>query len=149
MSAKTFPEKYHTITPALIVRDAARLIDFLKQVFAAEEVERYAEPDGAILHAEIKIGDSILMIGEAMEEPMPAALYLFVDDVDETYKKALQADATSIEEPKDQFYGARVARVKDPFGNRWAIATHKEDVSYEELQRRVEAMKKPEEGEKA
>ena len=98
-------------------------------------------PDGTIMHAEVRIGDSRVMMGEPMGscQPMFGSLYLYVHDVDAVYKRALQAGATSTSEPADQFYGDRSASIKDPVGNQWWIATHKEDVPPEEIARRAKA----------
>lgn len=117
------------------------MIDFLKQAFEAQEIKRLSRPDGVIGHAEVKIGDSIVMMSEAGGEwtPMPGAMYLYVKDIDATYKRALQVGATSTMEPTDQFYGDRSAGGKDPAGNQWWIATHKEDLSPEELAKRAQA----------
>jgi uncharacterized glyoxalase superfamily protein PhnB len=144
MSVKPIPDGYHAVTPYLVVQGAAKLIDFLKQAFEAQEIERLARPNGAIGHAEVRIGDSIVMMGEAGSEwtPMPGAMYLYVNDADATYKRALQAGAISTMEPTDQFYGDRSAGVKDPAGNQWWIATHKEDLSLEELAKRAQAAMK-------
>jgi len=144
MSVNPIPDGYHSVTPYLTVQGVAKLIDFLKQAFAAQEIERMTRPDGAIGHAEVKIGDSIVMMGEAGGErkPMPGAIYLYVNDTDATYKRALQAGAVSTMEPMDQFYGDRSAGVKDPSGNQWWIATHKEDFSREELAKRAQAAMK-------
>ena len=130
MAVKTIPEGFHTVTPYLIVQEAAQLIDFVKQAFEATELSRGTGSAGGI-HAEVRIGDSIVMIGGGgawRGEPMPAAIYLYMDDVDAVYKRALQAGAASLSEPADQAYGDRVAGVKDSFGNVWYIATHIEDV---------------------
>jgi PhnB protein len=139
MAVKPIPEGYHSITPYLVVDDVARLIDFLKQAFGAVEIHRMQRPDGLVGHAEVKIGDSMLMMGEAQGEwkPMPCALYLYVQNADAVYRQALTAGATSIMEPADQFYGDRHGGVKDPCGNQWWIATHIEDVSAEEIARRA------------
>lgn len=133
-----------SVTPYLVVQGAVRLIDFLKQAFEAQEIERLSRPDGAIGHAEARIGDSRGMMSEAggAWQPMPCALYLYVNDVDATYKRALQAGAASTMEPMDQFYGDRSAGVRDPAGNQWWIATHKEDLSPEELAKRAQAAMK-------
>ncbi|MBI3327919.1 MAG: VOC family protein [Nitrospinae bacterium] len=141
MGVKPIPEGYHSVTPYLAVQGVPKLIEFLKQAFDATEVLRMPRPDGSIMHAEVKIGDSIVMMGEPMGEfqPMPASLYLYVGDSDMVYKRALQAGATSLMEPADQFWGDRNAGVQDPVDNRWFIATHKEDVPPEELARRAEA----------
>jgi uncharacterized glyoxalase superfamily protein PhnB len=141
MAVKPIPDGYHTVTPYLVVPGIAKLIDFLKQAFDATEIERHAQPDGTIMHAEVKIGDSMVMMGQAQGEhkAMPAMIYLYVNDCDSVYKRALAAGGTSIMQPADQFYGDRNAAVKDPSGNQWWIATHKEDLSKEELAKRAEA----------
>jgi PhnB protein len=124
------PEGFRSVTPSFHPRAATRMIEFLKQAFEAHEVARYAAPDGSILHAEAKIGDSMLEMGEAHGpyQPMPSAVYLYVADADGTYKRALEAGATSVRPPVDQPYGDRNASVKDPFGITWYIATHIKDV---------------------
>jgi uncharacterized glyoxalase superfamily protein PhnB len=139
MTVKPIPAGYHTVTPYLVVKEAAQLIDFLKQVFAAEEIARMAQPDGTIMHAEVKIGDSRVMIGGASGDikPFPAMLHLYLEDMDTVYQRALKAGATSIREPENQFYGDRIGGVQDPFGNQWWLATHIEDVSDEEMARRA------------
>src|SRR5262245_60346286 len=115
MAAKPIPDGYHTVTPYLTVQGASQLIDFLKLAFEAQETERVTAPDGAIAHAEVRIGDSIVMMSEARGDwtPMSSALYLYVNDIDAVYKNALRAGATSTMEPMDQFYGDRSAGVKD------------------------------------
>jgi PhnB protein len=142
MSVNWKPERYHSITPYLIINNAEHLIEFLKQAFDAEELSRMAQPDGGIMHAELRIGDSTLMLADATEQypPTPAFLYLYVENTDAVYQKALTAGATSIREPTDEFYGDRTAAVKDAFGNQWGIATHVEDVSPEEMERRVQEL---------
>jgi PhnB protein len=144
MAVKPIPEGFHAVTPYFVVPGVARLIDFMKQAFGAVEKDRMARPDGAIMHAEVRIGDSVIMMGEPMGQfgPMPSALYLYVNDTDAVYKRALQAGAASVTEPADQFWGDRNAGVKDPCGNLWWIATHKEDVAPEEMRRRSEAAMK-------
>lgn len=144
MAVKPIPEGYHTITPYLTVQGADELIDFMKQVFAATEIERMANPDGTVKHAEVRIGDSVVMISESRGEwkPMPAALYLYISDVDAVYRRALAAGATSLMEPTNTFYGNRESGVKDQFGNYWWIATHIEEVSPEEMAKRAEAQVK-------
>ena len=138
---KPIPDGYHTVTPYLTVRDVPRLIEFLQQAFGATEVLRMPGPDGAIAHAEVTIGDSRVMMGEAnaSSPPMPANLHLYVVDTDALYHLALQAGATSLREPTDMFYGDRMAGVRDPVGNHWWIATHKEDLAPAELARRSAA----------
>ena len=144
MTVKPIPDGYHSVTPYLVVPGVAKLIDFMKQVFDGIEIERMQGPDGRIAHAEAKIGDSIIMMGEPKNggSPMPATLYVYVPDTDAVYKRALQAGATSIMEPADQFYGDRNAGVKDFCGNHWYIGTRIENVTFEELKRRMEAMGK-------
>ncbi|HVX11809.1 MAG TPA: VOC family protein [Pirellulales bacterium] len=141
MPVQPVPAGYHTVTPYLVVRGVDRLIDFLKQAFGAVEIHRMSRPDGSVGHAEMKIGDSPIMMGEPMgdQPPMPAVLYVYLDDMDTVYCRALDAGATSISEPADQFYGDRHGGVKDPCGNLWWIATHIEDVSPEEIARRAAA----------
>lgn len=141
MAVKPIPEGYHTITPYLSVQGADKLINFLKQVFAATEIECMANADGTIKHAEVRIGDSVVMISEFQGEckSMPAAFYMYVKDADAIYKRALQAGAVSLMEPVDTFYSNRELGVKDQFGNSWWIATQQEDVSPEEMQKRFEA----------
>ncbi|MGH2574533.1 MAG: VOC family protein [Ignavibacteria bacterium] len=135
------PDGYHTVTPYLIVKGIPKLIDFLKQTFDAKEIHRFKTPDGTIAHAEVKIGDSVVMMGEAggTFEPMPCMIHMYVDDADKVYNRALKAGATSLREPKDQFYGDRSGGVKDASGNQWWISTHIEDVSPEEIRKREEA----------
>ena len=135
MTVKAIPEGFHSVTPYLLVRDVRALIEFLKKSFDAKETFLHDLGNGHV-HAEVTIGDSVVMIGQS--DPMPAQIYLYVNDVDATYKRALQAGATSISEPADQPYGDRNAGLKDPSGNTWYVATHKEDVSPEEIQRRLE-----------
>jgi len=144
MAVKPIPDGYHAVTPYLTVQGVPKLIDFLKQAFEAQEIERMTQPDGTIGHAEVRIGDSVVMMGEARDEwkPMPSGIYLYVNDTDAVYKRALQAGATSIMEPADQFYGDRSAGVKDSSGNHWWIATHKEDVPPAELKKRAQAAMK-------
>lgn len=131
MTVKPIPEGDHTITPYLVVERAAQLIDFLKQAFDGEEIQRMTRPDGTIMHAEVKLGDSRVMIGEAGGEypPMPAMLHLYVEDTDALYRRALQAGAVSLREPTDEAYGDRMSGVKDLCGNQWWIATHIKDVA--------------------
>lgn len=143
MAVKPIPDGYHAVTPYLTVENAAKLIDFLKQAFGAVETERVARPDGGIMHAEVRIGDSAVMLGEPMgHSTSPAGLYLYVEDVDATYARALAAGATSLIAPTDQFYGDRSGSVTDPAGNTWWIATHIEDVPRDEMAKRAEAAMK-------
>ena len=140
-SVKSIPEGYHAVTPYLVVEGAEKLIDFMKQAFGAKETERMSMPDGSIGHAEVWINDSVIMLGDARGDTwkaMPSSIYLYVTDCDTVYKQAIEAGATSLMEPKDQFYGDRSGGVQDPAGNHWFIATHKEDLSKDELDKRVE-----------
>lgn len=141
MTIQPIPTGYHTVTPYFTVAGAAQLIEFLKQAFEAQALRCTTRLDGSILNAEVQIGDSIVMISEAKDEwkPMPSAIYLYVNDTDATYERALQAGASSLMEPEDQFWGDRNAGVKDASGNYWWIATHQEDVSPEELAKREAA----------
>lgn len=137
------PKEFHTITPYLMTQGADRLVDFLKQAFGAEVRDCTRRPDGAIVHSQIRIGDSVLELSEANEswKPMSCAIHLYVEDADATYRRAVEAGATSLYEPDDKPYGDREAGVKDPAGNLWFIATHQEDVSKEEMERRMAAVK--------
>jgi PhnB protein len=139
MPVKPIPEGYHTVTPLLSVKGAARLIDFMKKAFGATEVYRFPASDGSVMHAELKIGNSVMMLGEPMEGsfPVPATFYVYVQDADATYRAALEAGGESLEGPTDRFWGDRVASIKDFAGNKWMIATHVEDVDADELTRRA------------
>ena len=138
-SVQYIPAGYHTVTPYLTVKGVAGLIQFLKNTFDAKEKEIMRRPDGSIHHAEMQIGDSVIMMGEASGEwkPTGASLYVYVPDTDATYHKALEAGATSLREPADQFYGDRSGGVTDSWGHSWWLATHQEDVSPAELQKRA------------
>jgi PhnB protein len=138
---RPIPQGYHSVTPYLAVQGVPKLINFLKQAFDAEERERMTTPDGRVSHAEVKIGDSIVMMGEPTGESksMPCMIYLYLEDTDAAYERALEAGATSLRAPTDMFYGDRNAAVTDPVGNQWWIATHVEDVPPEEMQRRAKA----------
>ena len=138
---KPIPDGFHTVTPYFIVQGAMRLVDFLRQAFDGEVIQLSKRPDGVLMHAQLRIGDSFVMVGEVGPgfNPMPAMINLYVTDADSVYKRTLEAGATSLMEPTDQFYGDRNAGVVDPCGNHWWIATHKEDVSPEEMRKRIEA----------
>ncbi len=133
------PSGYHTVTPVISVKDAAALIDFMEQVLDAKRAEYITRPDGAIMHAEVRIGDSKVMIGEACDGmgPTPGALFLYLDDCDEFFRRAVDAGATVIMEPTDMFWGDRYSCVRDRWGNQWSFATHIEDVSKDEIDRRA------------
>jgi PhnB protein len=140
-AVKPVPEGYQSVIPYLVATDAVALIEFMKQTFNAQELLRMASPDGSIGHAELRIGDSVVMLGQAGEQwkAMPCMLYLYVPDTDAVYHRAIAAGGVSVKEPQDQFYGDRTAGVQDICGNQWFIGTHIEDVSPEELDRRFQA----------
>ena len=144
--AKPIPQGFHTATPYLTVNDAAGAIDFYKRAFGAKERMRMDAPVGKIGHAEVQIGDAIVMLCDEM--PMSnskspktlggtaSAVFLYVDDVDAVYKQAVSAGATGTGEPTDMFWGDRFGHVLDPYGHSWALATHIEDVAPQEMARR-------------
>jgi PhnB protein len=144
MTIKPIPDGYHTATPYLTVDGAQKLIEFLKQGFDAKETFCMKGAGEKIMHAEVVIGDSVIMISDATPQwkARSSMIYLYVEDVDGVYQRAVQAGATSIREPENQFYGDRSAGVTDPVGNYWGIATRVEDVSPEELAKRSEAFAK-------
>ncbi|HZP17230.1 MAG TPA: VOC family protein [Terriglobales bacterium] len=153
MAVKPIPEGYHSVTPYLIVKGAARAIEFYKQVFGATEIMRFPGPDNKVGHAELKIGDSCIMLADEMEAGpyrspenfggSPVSLVIYTENVDETFKRAISLGAKATREVQDQFYGDRSGNLVDPFGHIWTIATHVEDVSLEEMQRRMAALPKP------
>jgi PhnB protein len=143
---KPIPEGYHTISPNLVVNDAARAIDFYKRAFGAQELFRMNFPNGKVVHAELKIGDSMLMLSDEMpggkcRAPQslggsPVNIFLYVEEVDRVFKQAVDAGA-KVEMPlADMFWGDRWGSLTDPFGHSWSLATHKEDVNPDELRRR-------------
>lgn len=144
MAVKPIPEGYHTVTPYLAVDGAEQVLEFVKQAFGAEELFRMDTPDGKIGHAEVRIGDSPVMLADAptsdQGQAMPGMIHLYVDDVDEAFRRAIEAGATPLRDPADQFYGDRTGGVKDSAGNQWWIATHVEDVPPEEMQKRAAEM---------
>jgi PhnB protein len=139
MPVKPRPDGYHAVTPYLTVPGVASVLEFIERTFGAVTTERHGTPDGRVVHAEVRIGDSMLMFGEphTPEQSRPSNLYVYVDDVDAVYKRALAAGARSVMEPADQFYGDRNAGVADSAGNQWWIAKHVEDVPPEEIERRA------------
>jgi PhnB protein len=141
MAVKAIPEGFHTVTPYLMSTDANGLLDFVKRAFGAKEHHVMRGPDGKVGHADLVIGDSHVMMGQAHGNwaPMPSQLYLYVPDCDASFKQAVAAGGTVVEEPKTQFYGDRHGCVKDLVGNLWWLATHVEDVSNEEFERRLKA----------
>jgi PhnB protein len=141
------PEGHHTVTPGFVVPNAAKIVTFLEKVFDGKVVDRYDGPGGAIMHCEVRLGDSVVMLGDPSPEmgPMPASLTYYVDDgdaVDATFKKALAAGAKSLREPANQFYGYRVAMVQDPGGNKWSICAVVEQLTKEEILHRMEKLAK-------
>jgi uncharacterized glyoxalase superfamily protein PhnB len=141
LKVNPIPDGYHSVTPYLTVADADRLMQFVKDAFGAQEVLAHRGPEGKLQHGEARIGDSIVMMGGARGEwkPRLSTIYLYVPDVDLVYHAALHAGGKSLQEPTDQFYGDRSGGVEDPCGNYWYMATHIEDVSPEEFQRRAAA----------
>jgi PhnB protein len=151
MAIKAIPDGYHSATPYLIVKGAAEAIAFYKQAFGATELFRMANPDGKVGHAEIRIGDSVIMLAD--EHPdmgyrsprslggSAVSIMLYMEDVDGVFARALKAGARAQREVANQFYGDRNGTLEDPFGHVWTIATHVEDVPAEEIERRVAAMK--------
>jgi PhnB protein len=146
MAVKPVPDGYHNATPYLIVKDAAKAIEFYKQALGAHEIMRFAAPGGKIGHAEIKIGDSPIMLADEHPEMgyvgpqtlggTTVSILLYVEDVDRVFDRAVAAGAKAQRPVKDEFYGDRTGTVIDPFGHLWSIATHKEDLSPEEIRRR-------------
>jgi PhnB protein len=144
---QAIPERYPRVSPHLSVDDAAAAIRFYTDVLGAEERMRMPMPDGKIAHAEVQIGDSVLMIGDELPGGLdpspktlggsPVALFVYVEDVDDVFKRALAGGASEVREPKNHFYGDRVGVFDDPFGHRWNVATHIEDVPPDELERRA------------
>ena len=143
---KPIPDGYPPLMPTMVVERCSEAIDFYKKVFGARERLRYPMPDGKVAHAELGFGSAVLMLGDAMPPafpPAPGRLTLYTKDVDASFKTAIAAGATAKEEPKDQFYGERTARVIDPFGAEWFLMTHIEDVSPREMQKRMSSMVPP------
>jgi PhnB protein len=148
MPVKPIPEGYHSVTPYLIVRGAERALEFYKKAFGATELMRFPAAEGKIGHAEIKIGDSPIMLADEFPDMgyrspqsvggTPVSIMLYVEDVDAVAKRAVAAGAKEQRPVKDQFYGDRSGTFEDPFGHVWNIATHKEDLSIEEVRRRME-----------
>ena len=146
MAVQPVPEGYHTITPYLAVEDASAAIDFYQRALGAKERVRMSGPGDSVMHAELEIGDSLVMLSD----PFPQAstkppkelggtsvsIFAYVEDIDAVYKQAIDAGATSLMEPDDMFWGDRFGSVQDPFGHSWTIATHVEDVSPEEMEKR-------------
>jgi PhnB protein len=149
---KAIPDGYHSATPYLIIDGAARALDFYKRAFDAKELMRIPAPNDRIGHAEIRIGNSVIMLADEHPEMdarspahyggSPVSILLYLEDVDKQFQQAIAAGATEIRPVADQFYGDRSGTLKDPFGHSWHLSTHKEDVPPEELNRRMSAMHK-------
>jgi len=132
MAVKPIPDGWHTVTPRLFAKDPQRLVEFLRHAFGATGSYEHDTP------TDVRIGDSMVMVsGDEFRAATESFLYLYLEDTDAAYRRALEAGATSLEAPQDMFYGDRRAMVKDPFGNTWQIATHKEDLSLEEIRKRA------------
>jgi PhnB protein len=150
MSVKPIPAGHHTVTPYMAVKDGVKALEFYKKAFGATEVMKLIMPDGRLGHAEIRIGDSLIMLADEFPEyggkspqtlgGSPVNIHLYVEDVDSFFQKAVAAGAREAKPIMDQFYGDRSGQLQDPFGHLWWIATHKEDVSPEEMQKRVDTM---------
>jgi PhnB protein len=149
MAVKAIPDGYYSLTPYLVCKGAAQAIEFYKKAFGAVELMRMPGPDGQIMHAEVKIGNSVLMLADENPEQghmspssrggSTSSVMLYTNDVDATFKQAVTAGAKATMPPVDMFWGDRMGNLTDPFGHTWAIATHKEDVSPEEMERRMAA----------
>ncbi|HEY1262257.1 MAG TPA: VOC family protein [Terriglobales bacterium] len=147
MPVKAIPEGYHTATPYLVLRNAAQAIEYYKKAFGAQELMRMPTPDGKIAHAEIKIGDSVIMLSDesdrgASKSPQTlggttAGVMLYVEDTDAVFKRAIDAGGKTFMPPTDMFWGDRFGQFTDPFGQEWSIATHKEDVAPAEMEKRM------------
>jgi PhnB protein len=152
MAVKPIPDGYHTVTPYLIVNDAAGAIAFYQQAFGATERFRMAGPDGKVMHAELQIGPVVIMLADEFPQMgatgpktlggSPVGLLLYVEDVDALAARVVDAGAKTLRPVQDQFYGDRSGTFEDPYGHKWTISTHKEDVSPEEMRRRSEAFMK-------
>lgn len=140
MAVSKIPAGYHTVNPYLSVKGAKEVVAFVEQAFDGEVQSRLVMPDGRLMNAEVRVGDSMVMVGEAKGDfARSGSIYLYVEDTDAVYRRAIEAGATSLMEPADMYYGDRNAGVEDVGGNWWWIATHIEDVDPEEIQRRAEA----------
>jgi PhnB protein len=149
MTEKWLPHRYiHSVIPHIMIKGASTAIEFYKRAFDAVEIFRIAKPDGKIIHAEITIGDSIIMVGDAegiFHDPQSlggssVGLHIYIDKVDDYFAQAVHAGAEPLQPVQDMFYGDRMGILKDPFGHIWVLLTHKEDVTPEEIKRRGEAM---------
>jgi PhnB protein len=152
MAVKKIPEGYHTITPYLVIKGASAAIDYYTKAFGAVETVRMPAPGGTIGHAELKIGDSMVMLADEQQDMghrspktiggTAVSLVLYVEDVDAVFKRAVDAGAKTVRPVENQFYGDRMGTLEDPYGHVWSIGTHVEDVSPEEMGRRMAEMTK-------
>ncbi len=150
MAVKAIPDGYHSVSPYLVCKDAAKAIDYYTKVFGAEETVRMPGPNGNVMHAEVKIGDSIVMLSDENKERghfspetiggTAVSVMLYIDDVDGVFKRAVAAGAKVEMPPADMFWGDRMGNLVDPFGHKWAIATHTEDVTPDEMEKRMAAV---------
>jgi PhnB protein len=148
MTAKPIPEGYHSLTPHVTVANGLEALDFYAQAFGAEVVRKLVM-GSKLMHSELRIGDSLFSVSDPFEqmglaapregEPLSSSILIYTEDVDALYDRAIAAGATEVNRPSDQFHGDRAGSLKDPFGHRWMLATHTEDMSEEEMQRRTEA----------
>jgi len=138
------PKGWQTVIPYFLVEDCSAMIDFLVKTFNADVIEKMTMPDGKINHAEVRSGDSVVMMGFPQEEHRlsKVMLYVYVQDVDAVFNRAIEAGGISVRDPQDMFYGDRSGGVKDPFGNEWWISTHIEDLSTDEIQKRAASLGK-------
>jgi PhnB protein len=149
-TVRAIPAGHRTVTPYLTIKNAAKALEFYKKAFGATETYKLMLPDGRLGHAEIRLGDSMIMLSDEFPEydgkapetlgGSPISIHLYVEDVDAFFKKALAAGAKELKPVMDQFYGDRSGQLEDPFGHLWWVATHKEDIAPEEMQKRVAAM---------
>lgn len=148
-TVRAIPEGFHTITPSIVVRDAPKAIDFYKRALGAEEIMRMPGPTGSIMHAELRIGDSVVMLSDEMPEMgvkspkayggTPIGFYIYVENVDAAWKRALDAGARQLNPLTEMFWGDRTGRLEDPFGHTWTLAQHTRDLTPEEIKKGQEA----------
>jgi PhnB protein len=148
-NVQAVPKGYHTVTPHLVVSRASDAIEFYKKAFGAKEVSRFSAPDGKVMHAELQVGDSRIMLGDEMPEMgargpksvggTPVALFLYRDDIDSLWRQAISAGAKQVDPMVNQFWGDKAGSLEDPFGHRWWLAQHIEDLSDDEMKKRAKA----------
>jgi PhnB protein len=148
-ATRAIPQGFHTVTPSIVVAGAAKALDFYKKAFGAEEVSRFPGPDGSVMHAEFKIGDSVIMMGDEMPEQggrgpksiggSPVSFFIYGENVDADWKRAVDAGATVVMPLADQFWGDRTGCLEDPFGHKWWLAQRTQDLSPDELRQAADA----------